>query len=209
MSLPTSGFLNRPTYMPKDRFDQEKKILGQRIQALIAQGESITRMMEVPPFPRFHLERQNRRRRLAEKRRLKESKKAAEEYRNACKELDTDYLTLRAQHLNYKDNNPLLPVFSLLLGILAVIASLLWLLQLALYVFPRQLAGYAVAPFLNSLFSRLARLFPILAAALVGAFHRCDVAAGAGAVLHVLHDAGSLQLRSEAVTTGRASHGAT
>lgn len=38
MSLPTSGFLNRPTYMPKDRFDQEKKILGQRIQALIAQG---------------------------------------------------------------------------------------------------------------------------------------------------------------------------
>ena len=67
MSLPTSGFLNRPTYMPKDRFDQEKKILGQRIQALIAQGESITRMMEVPPFPRFHLERQDRRRRLAGK----------------------------------------------------------------------------------------------------------------------------------------------
>ena len=67
MSLPTSGFLNRPTYMPKDRFDQEKKILWQRIQALIAQGESITRMMEVPPFPRFHLERQDRRRRLAGK----------------------------------------------------------------------------------------------------------------------------------------------
>ncbi|KAK8827382.1 hypothetical protein WA538_003345 [Blastocystis sp. DL] len=153
------GFLNRPTYMPKDRFDQEKKILGQRIQALIAQGESITRMMESAKTIDVG---------WREKRRLKkESKKAAEEYRNACKELDTDYLTLRAQHLNYKDNNPLLPVFSLLLGILAVIASLLWLLQLALYVFPRQLAGYAVAPFLNSLFSRLARLFPILAAALL------------------------------------------
>ena len=45
-----SGFINRPTYMPKDRFNEEKKQIGVRIQALISQGESISQMMEVVPF---------------------------------------------------------------------------------------------------------------------------------------------------------------
>ena len=42
-----SGFINRPTYMPKEKFNEEKKEIGIRIQGLIAQGESITQMMEV------------------------------------------------------------------------------------------------------------------------------------------------------------------
>lgn len=42
-----SGFINRPTYMPKERFNEEKKGIAVRIQQLIAQGESITQMMEV------------------------------------------------------------------------------------------------------------------------------------------------------------------
>lgn len=42
-----SGFINRPTYMPKERFNEEKKGIAVRIQELIAQGESITQMMEV------------------------------------------------------------------------------------------------------------------------------------------------------------------
>lgn len=41
--------------------------MGQRIQALITQGESITQMMEVPPFPPSHVARQDRRRELAGK----------------------------------------------------------------------------------------------------------------------------------------------
>ena len=46
-----SGFINRPTYMPKERFDEEKKGIAVRIQQLIAQGESITQMMEVSLRP--------------------------------------------------------------------------------------------------------------------------------------------------------------
>lgn len=33
--------------MPKERFNEEKKGIAVRIQQLIAQGESITQMMEV------------------------------------------------------------------------------------------------------------------------------------------------------------------
>lgn len=33
--------------MPKERFNEEKQKIGVRIQALIAQGESITKMMDV------------------------------------------------------------------------------------------------------------------------------------------------------------------
>ena len=42
-----SGFINRPTYMPKEKFNEEKREIGVRIQGLIAQGESISKMMEV------------------------------------------------------------------------------------------------------------------------------------------------------------------
>lgn len=103
-----------------------------------------------------------------EKRRLKkEAKKATDEYRKDFKELDEDYLKLRAEHLNYKENNPLLPVAQLLLGILSIIASIMWLLQLVLYVFPIQFTGKSFYPFLNSMFIALNDLFPILASALV------------------------------------------
>lgn len=37
--------------MPKERFNEEKQKIGTRIQALIAQGESITQMMDVELFP--------------------------------------------------------------------------------------------------------------------------------------------------------------
>lgn len=54
-----SGFINRPTYMPKERFNEEKKGIAVRIQQLIAQGESITQMMEV--WARPGLDRRARR----------------------------------------------------------------------------------------------------------------------------------------------------
>ena len=81
--------------------------------------------------------------------------------------LDEDYLRLRAEHLNYRENNPLLPVAKLILGILSIIISILWLLQLIFYVFPLQFAGQSLYPFLNSLFSSVNELFPIFASALV------------------------------------------
>ena len=104
-----------------------------------------------------------------EKRRLrKEAKKATEEYRKTCKELDEDYLKLRAEHLNYKENNPLIPFAKLILGILSIIASIVWLLQLGLYVFPIQFTGKSYAPFMNTMFIKLNRFFPMIASALVG-----------------------------------------
>ena len=97
----------------------------------------------------------------------KEAKAATAENRAACKALDEDYLTLRAEHLNYKENNPLLPVAKLVLGILSIVASILWLLQLALYVFPIQFTGGAITPFLNSMFIGLNDYLPMLASVLV------------------------------------------
>ena len=39
--------------MPKEKFNEEKKEIAIRIQALIAEGEPITKMMDVSYF--FHL----------------------------------------------------------------------------------------------------------------------------------------------------------
>ncbi|OAO13185.1 LMBR1 integral membrane family protein [Blastocystis sp. ATCC 50177/Nand II] len=156
------GFINRPTYMPKERFNEEKQKIGVRIQALIAQGESITKMMDGAKNGNYGWK---------EKRRMKkEAKAATAEYRAACKALDEDYLTLRAEHLNYKENNPLLPVAKLVLGILSIVASILWLLQLALYVFPIQFTGGAITPFLNSMFIGLNDYLPMLASVLLLVF---------------------------------------
>ena len=89
-------------------------------------------------------------------------------YEIACKvQLDEDYLKLRAEHLNYKENNPLVPFAKLILGILSIIASIIWLLQLALYVFPIQFTGRSYAPFMNTMFIKLNRFFPMIASAMV------------------------------------------
>lgn len=105
----------------------------------------------------------------------KEAKKATDEYRKEFKELDEEYLRLRAEHMNYKENNPLIPFFKLILGILSIIATILWLLQLALYVFPIQFTGKSLYPFLNTLFISLNEFFPILASALVCLFLSRDL----------------------------------
>ena len=55
----------------------------------------------------------------------------------------------------------------LILGILAIIISVLWLLQLIFYVFPKQFTGVSLFPFLNSMFIGLNEYFPILASVLV------------------------------------------
>lgn len=105
-------------------------------------------------------------------------------------------MRLRAEHMNYKENNPLIPVAKLILGILSIIATILWLVQLGLYVFPKQFTGEALYPFLNTLFIELNEFFPILASALVGSSLRPScVASRVCFIFHVLHDQRCIQFR--------------
>lgn len=107
--------------------------------------------------------------------------------------MDEEYLRLRAEHLNYKENNPLLPVAKLILGILSIVASILWLIQLILYVFPKQFTGEALYPFLNTMFIRLNEFFPIVASALVSMRLCCDlVVVSVCSLFHVLYDERSI-----------------
>jgi len=79
------------------------------------------------------------------------------EFKKAVYLLETDIDQFQASSANYDNFNPLLPWFSLFAGILSTIISLVWIIQIGIYIVPPT----PIHPFLNMYFQWFDSWFPL------------------------------------------------
>ncbi|GMH57178.1 hypothetical protein TrRE_jg3308, partial [Triparma retinervis] len=73
---------------------------------------------------------------------------------------------LKLCHENYHKYNPLVPIFKLFLGIISLILSLLWVVQICIFILPSP----PLTPFLNDYFQWFDTWFPLFGVLSVGIF---------------------------------------
>ncbi|GMI32230.1 hypothetical protein TeGR_g10311, partial [Tetraparma gracilis] len=87
-------------------------------------------------------------------------------FKGAVLMLETDVEELKLCHENYHKYNPLVPIFKLLMGLVALILSLLWVIQICLYILPDP----PITPFLNDYFMWFDTWFGLFGVLSVGIF---------------------------------------
>lgn len=80
--------------------------------------------------------------------------------------LESDMDELKLCHEDYKNYNPLVAVFKLLVGCVAALVSTIWVFHIALYMLP----PVPLVPFLNSYFIWFDQWFPLFGTVSVGVF---------------------------------------
>ncbi len=96
----------------------------------------------------------------------REQKKTFLDFRRAVYLLEEDIEEFQNCSANYKNYNPLIPYFSLILGVCAVIISLFWLIHIIVYVLPKN----PILPFLNTYFKWFDSWFPLFGVLSVAIF---------------------------------------
>lgn len=96
----------------------------------------------------------------------KEAKQTLLKFKQAVYILETDVEDFKASTTSYNEYNPLIPYASLLFGLLSIIISILWVLQIAVYVLPET----PIHPLLNSYFQWFDNWFPLFGVLSVALF---------------------------------------
>ncbi|GMH95009.1 hypothetical protein TL16_g13056 [Triparma laevis f. inornata] len=84
----------------------------------------------------------------ANRRSNKNDRQTVNKFKQAVFMLENDVEELKLCHENYASYNPLVPIFQLFLGLISMILSLLWILQICLFILPSP----PLTPFLNDYF---------------------------------------------------------
>lgn len=96
----------------------------------------------------------------------KERKQTLKEFKQAVYILEKDIEDFKACTTSYNEYNPLIPFASLFFGLLSIIISIFWVLQIVLYVLPLKFAH----PLLNSYFRWFDNWFPMFGVLSVAIF---------------------------------------
>jgi len=135
-------FVRRPRHMDAVEFAEVQVNIRERVNDLVDVGELL----------KIEREENNTRRGGAQRGFFSRLSKAAQEERKTFLEFKKAVYLLEGdiEHFNnssshFKNNNPLVPYFALAFGILSIIISLLWILQIVINVLP----VYPWHPFLN------------------------------------------------------------
>jgi len=96
----------------------------------------------------------------------KERKKTVKEFKQAVYILEQDIHDFKACTTSYNDYNPLIPYASLFFGLLSIVISIFWVLQIVLYILP----NVATHPLLNSYFRWFDTWFPMFGVLSVAIF---------------------------------------
>jgi LMBR1 domain-containing protein 1 len=100
------------------------------------------------------------------RRQRKEEAKTLAEFKKAVYLLEKDVEDLKTCSENYDSYNPFIPYMKLVLGIISALLTLLWILQICLYILPK----YATIPFLNSYLDFWRKYFPLFGTLTIAAF---------------------------------------
>ncbi|KAF0697385.1 Aste57867_11937 [Aphanomyces stellatus] len=152
------AFFYRPKFIPADIYAQQKMLIQIRSLELIEVGKEIKNSMLTHPDTK-----------LSARDRRKAGKLdtiTMNKFKQAVYLLQKDVAELKLCHEDFKNFNPLVPIFKLVLGFLASIVSLLWILQIVLAMLP----PIPILPFLNDYFMWFDQWFPLFGTISVGLF---------------------------------------
>lgn len=160
------AFVNRPQHMSPTEFADAQMMIRNKVNELVDQGELLKIERDEKnnldpdakrgPFSRFSKAGREERNKLLE-------------FKKAVYLLEENVDDFNACSSNYANYNPLIPWLYLFLGIFAVIFTLIWLIQIILFVLPPN----PIHPFVNSYLEWFDGVFPmvgILSIALLGLY---------------------------------------
>jgi LMBR1 domain-containing protein 1 len=140
------GYLYRPKYIPKDVYIKLREDIRQRLNELLELGEKMKK-------DRKQYESDSNKLGFFESRSKNTSQRTAfREFKKAVMQLETDYEDIQMCHEAWSSYNPLIPYLKLAMGILSVIFSACWIIQICLFIFPQYWPGgfsYIPTYFLN------------------------------------------------------------
>jgi len=158
-------FKNRPRHMDAVEFAESQKSLRDRVNELVDIGELIK--VERDTNPDMGNVGGFRNYMNAEKRKeARNERQALLEFKQAVYLLEQDVDDFKACTQDYNDYNPLKPYISLFFGICSIVLSLVWLIHIVVYIFPKN----PWTPFLNSYFSWFDKWFSLFGVLSVAIF---------------------------------------
>ena len=162
------AFVHRPRHMDAVEFAEAQLSLRDRVNELVDVGE-LMKLEREAASTNPAAGSGGRKNRLFNKQARKthsEEKKILLQFKQSVYLLEEDVEDFENCSANYKNFNPLIPYASLLLGIVAFILSVFWVLHIILYVLPTN----PVAPFLNTYFKWFDNWFPLFGVLSVAIF---------------------------------------
>lgn len=162
-------YVNRPRHLDAVEFADIQTSLRQRTNELVDIGE----LIKVERTEKSELGLQTNTKKFGmnfgsildpEKRKeAREERQAILGFKTSVFILDQDVQDFQNCHANYENYNPLLPYASLLLGLISIVITVCWILQIVLYVLPRDKPIYAFLNIFLGWFDRFFPLFGVLA----------------------------------------------
>eukprot|EP00978_Attheya_sp_CCMP212_P001739 scaffold3574_cov49-Attheya_sp.AAC.3 len=153
-------FVNRPRHMDAVEFAEAQQSIRERVNDLVTVGEELKLEIDGKEGE-------------GEKKKswfgggqTREEKKIMNEFRRAVFLLEKDVEDFQNCSANYNKTNPLIPFAALLFGIFAIIISICWVVQIAIYVLPEE----PIHPFLNTYFAWFDNWFPLFGVLTVAIF---------------------------------------
>lgn len=141
-------FVHRPRLMSTAEMADAKLSIRTRVNELVDIGEhlkvekALTRSKQASRYSRSG---------------RREEQKLFLNFKKAVYLLEEDVEDFMLCTENYKEYNPLVPFFSLILGLCFVILSVTWLIQISIFVLPKK----PIHPFLNTYFQWFDNWFPL------------------------------------------------
>mmetsp|Transcript_20192 Transcript_20192/g.42289 ORF Transcript_20192/g.42289 Transcript_20192/m.42289 type:complete len:528 (+) Transcript_20192:60-1643(+) len=152
------GYIYRPRHMDAVEFAEAQLSVRQRVNDLIEIGEmlKVERSQNSEKPSGFFSNRS----------RNKNDRVTVNKFKQAVYLLESDVEDLKLCHENYHKYNPLVPYFKLLFGIVSLILSLLWIVQICIFILPNP----PLTPFLNDYFKWFDSWFSLFGVLSVGMF---------------------------------------
>lgn len=151
------AYFHRPKFISADIYAIQKLILQRRSVELLEIGRSIKQRSDRPGPGQSAWERKKQRRL---------DFVTLNKFKQSVYLLEGDVVDLKLCHEEYRNFNPLKPIFKLLMGCIASIISCMWFCHIALYMLP----STPLLPFLNTYFIWFDRWFPLFGTISVGIF---------------------------------------
>ena len=158
------SFVNRPKHMNPEEFAEAKTSIQARVNEMVEIGEQLKR--ERDEQEKLNAGAKRSVFNAQHRKDAKTQRNVMREFKGAVFLLEQDVTDFAAASSANEKYNPLLPWFSLFMGIICSFISLVWIIHIGVYVIPKQ----PLLPFLNTYFLWFDNWFPLFGTLSVAIF---------------------------------------
>ncbi len=152
------SYIYRPRHMDAIEFAEAQLSVRTRVNELIEIGELLKRERAEKADSGQGF--------FARRRGNKADRATVNKFKQAVFILEQDVEELKLCHENFHKYNPLVPIAKLFFGLIAMVLSLLWVIQICLFILPPE----PITPFLNDYFEWFDTWFPLFGVLSVAIF---------------------------------------